>query len=115
MDIIPIKPVRFVGSSLEDLKSFPKEARRQAGFELDAVQRGRDPSDWKPMKSVGPGVREIRLHAEGEHRVIYIAKFEEAVYVLHAFRKKTQKTPARDLDLAQRRLQIVIQERSSHR
>lgn len=106
-----VKPIRFVGPSLEDLKAFPKEARRQAGFELDAVQRGRDPSDWKPIKTVGPGVREIRLHTEGEHRVIYVAKFEEAVYVLHAFRKKTQKTPARDLELAQRRLQIVNQER----
>ena len=115
MDIIPIKPVRFVGSSLEDLRSFPKEARREAGFELDAVQRGRDPSDWKPMKTVGPGVREIRLHAEGEHRVVYIAKFEDAIYVLHAFRKKTQKTRARDLELAQRRLQLVKQERSTHR
>jgi len=110
-----MKPVRFVGSSLEDLKSFPKEARRQAGFELDAVQRGHDPSDWKPMKTIGPGVREIRLHTEGEHRVIYVAKFADAVYVLHAFRKKSQKTRPRDLDLAQRRLQMLNRERSPYR
>jgi len=74
-----MKPVRFIGSSLEDVKGFPKEARRQAGFELDAVQRGREPSDWKPMKTVGPGVREIRIHMSGEHRVVYVASFADAI------------------------------------
>lgn len=98
-----MKPLRFVGSSLDALRDFPEEARRAAGFELDAVQRGLMPSDFKPLLSVGPGVYEIRIHVLGEWRVMYVAKFADAVYVLHAFQKKTQKTAQSDLDLAQRR------------
>ena len=98
-----MKPLRFVGSSLDDLRSFPAEARRQAGFELYAIQRGFDPSDWKPMKTVGSGVREIRIRVLGEWRVLYVAKFADAVYVLHAFQKKTQKTRRNDLETARRR------------
>ena len=85
-----MKRLVFVGSSLEDLKEFPAEARRTAGFELGSVQRGLDPSDWKPMKEVGAGVREIRISVLGEWRVLYVAKFAEAIYVLHAFQKKTR-------------------------
>lgn len=98
-----MKPLRFVGSSLDDLRSFPAEARRQAGFELYAIQRGFEPSDWKPMKTVGSGVREIRIRVLGEWRVLYVAKFADAVYVLHAFQKKTQKTRRNDLEIARRR------------
>ncbi|MCB0077099.1 MAG: type II toxin-antitoxin system RelE/ParE family toxin [Anaerolineales bacterium] len=98
-----MKPLRFVGSSLDDLRTFPAEARRQAGFELYAIQRGLDPSDWKPMKAVGSGVREIRIRVLGEWRVLYVAKFADAVYVLHAFQKKTQKTRRNDLEIARRR------------
>lgn len=98
-----MKPLRFVGSSLDDLRSFPAEARRQAGFELYAIQRSLDPSDWKPMKTVGSGVREIRIRVLGEWRVLYVAKFADAVYVLHAFQKKTQKTRRSDLEIARRR------------
>lgn len=98
-----MKPLRFVGSSLDDLRSFPAEARRQAGFELYAIQRGLDPSDWKPIKTVGSGVREIRIRVLGEWRVLYVAKFADAVYVLHAFQKKTQKTRRSDLEIARRR------------
>ena len=98
-----MKPLRFVGSSLDDLRSFPAEARRQAGFELYAIQRGLDPSDWKPMKTVGSGVREIRIRVLGEWCVLYVAKFADAVYVLHAFQKKTQKTRRNDLEIARRR------------
>lgn len=98
-----MKPLRFVGSSLDALRDFPEEARRAAGFELDAVQRGLMPSDFKPLLSVGPGVYEIRIHVLGEWRVMYVAKFADTVYVLHAFQKKTQKTAQSDLDLAQRR------------
>jgi phage-related protein len=98
-----VKKLLFVGSSLDDLKNFPAEARRETGFELDAVQRGLMPSDFKPMLAVGPGAYEIRLHVLGEWRVIYVAKFERAVYVLHAFQKKTQKTRKEDIDLAARR------------
>jgi phage-related protein len=98
-----MKPLRFVGSSLDDLRSFPAEARRQAGFELYAIQRGFEPTDWKPMKTVGSGVREIRIRVLGEWRVLYVAKFADAVYVLHAFQKKTQKTRHNDIEIARRR------------
>jgi phage-related protein len=98
-----MKPLRFIGSSLDDLRSFPAEARRQAGFELYAIQRDSEPSDWKPMKTVGPGVREIRIRILGEWRILYVAKFADAVYVLHAFQKKTRKTSRKDLELARRR------------
>ena len=66
-----------------------------------------DPSDWKPMNNVGRGVREIRIHHEGQYRVIYVAKFDDAVYVLHAFRKKTQKTRKQDIEIARRRLKEI--------
>ena len=98
-----MKPLRLVGSSLNDLRDFPAEARRQTGFELHAIQRGLDPSDWKPIPDVGPGAREIRIHVLGEWRVLYVAKFGDAVYVLHAFRKKTQKTLREDVELARQR------------
>lgn len=102
-----MKPIVFVGSSLEDIRNFPAEARRAAGFELTFVQRGLDPSDWKPIKSVGSGVKEIRIHVLGEWRVIYVAKFADAVYVLHGFQKKTQKTRKEDIELARRRYREV--------
>jgi phage-related protein len=85
------------------LKNFPVEVRRDVGFELDAVQRSRVPSDFKPMLAIGSGVYEIRLHILGEWRVIYVAKREDAVYVLHAFQKKTKKTRREDIELALRR------------
>jgi phage-related protein len=102
-----MKALRFVGSSLDDLRDFPAEARRQAGFELYAVQRGSDPSDWKPMAEIGSGAREIRIHVLGEWRVLYVAKFGNAVYVLHAFQKKTQKTRREDVELARRRYRQI--------
>lgn len=102
-----MKPLRFVGSSLDDLRDFPAEARRQVGFELYAVQRGLEPSDWRPMPEVGPGVREIRVHVLGEWRVLYVARIAEAIYVLHAFRKKTQKTRCEDVELAQQRYRQI--------
>jgi phage-related protein len=100
-----IKPVTFHGDSLDQLRNFPEEARRQAGHELYQVQQGGDPSDWKPMPTIGAGVREIRIRdVAGAFRVIYIATFADAVHVPHAFQKKTQKTAQRDLDLAAARL-----------
>ena len=102
-----MKALRFVGSSVDDLKNFPAEARREAGFELDAVQRGLMPSDFKPMLAVGAGAYEIRVRVLGEWRIIYVAKFERAVYVLHAFQKKTQKTRKEDIELAARRYRLV--------
>jgi phage-related protein len=102
-----MKPLEFVGSSLDDLKTFPAEARRVAGFELSFVQRGVEPSDWKTMKEVGAGVREIRVHVLGEWRVLYVAKFSTSVYVLHAFQKKTQKTRKEDIELARARYRQI--------
>lgn len=102
-----MKRLEFVGSSLNDLKEFPAEARRAAGFELSFVQQGLEPSDWKPMSAVGAGVREIRIHVLGEWRIIYVAKFAEAIYVLHVFQKKTQKTRRDDIDLAQSRYRLI--------
>ena len=100
-----MKPVAFQGTSLDDLRAFPAEARREAGHQLNRVQRGLDPNDWKPMPGIGVGVREIRVRDEaGAFRVIYTANRPEAVYVLHAFQKKTPQTTKRDLDLAKARL-----------
>ncbi len=99
-----MRPVVFLGDSLDHLRAFPDRARRDAGFQLDRVQRGLDPDDWKPMTAAGPGVREIRVRdASGAFRVVYVATFAEAVYVLHVFAKKTQRTTPRDLALAQSR------------
>ena len=102
-----MKELLFIGAALDDLKNFPAEARRDAGFELFAVQRGLLPTDFKPMLSVGPGAYEIRTKVLGEWRVIYVAKFERAVYVLHAFQKKSQKTRKEDIDLAARRYKQI--------
>ena len=102
-----MKLLEFVGSSLDDLREFPAEARRAAGFELGFVQRGLDPSDWKPMNDVGAGVREIRIHVLGEWRVLYVAKFAAAVYVLHAFQRRTQKTRREDIELARKRYRQI--------
>ena len=100
-----MKSIAFQGTSLDDLRAFPAEARREAGYQLDRVQRGLDPDDWRPMPSVGPGVREVIVFFYyWAFRVIYTATCPEAVYVLHAFQKKTQATATRDLDLATARL-----------
>jgi phage-related protein len=100
-----VKPVDFLGDSLRRIRAFPEGARRQAGYQLERVQRGLDPDDWKPMKTIGEGVREIRVRdASGAFRVVYVATFADAVYVLHAFAKKARRTPKRDLELAASRL-----------
>ena len=99
--------MRFVGPSLDNLRNFPDQARRAAGFELRAIQNGLDPADWKPMPSIGQGVKEIRIHVSGEWRVIYVAKMRDAVYVLHAFQKKTQKTSKKDIELTRIRYKQI--------
>jgi len=104
-----VKSVDFLGDSLDALRRFPQGARHQAGFQLDRVQHGLDPDDWKPMKSIGAGVKEIRVRdAAGAFRVIYVAKFEEAVYVLHCFQKKAGKTEKSAIDLARARLRELM-------
>lgn len=98
------KPLAWVGSSLEDLRAFPPDARRLTGYQLRRLQGGLMPSDWKAMKNVGPGVCEIRIHTGLEHRVFYVARYEEAIFILHAFEKRTRQTRQADIDLAKRRL-----------
>jgi len=99
-----MKPVRFMGSAKDDLSAFPKPARTRTGHELFMVQVGRDPDDWKPMTSVRPGACEIRVRdPAGAFRVVYVASFEDAIYVLHAFQKKSRKTSRTDLALAKQR------------
>ncbi len=102
-----MKRLDFIGSSLDDLRNFPEEARKAAGFELYSIQRGLEPTDWRPMPSVGRGVREVRIHVLGEWRIIYVARFEDAVYVLHAFQKKRQKTSQGDIELARKRFRQI--------
>lgn len=102
-----MKPVHWLGDSRKAVSRFPDEARRLAGWQLYFVQLGRDPGDWKPMPTIGAGVREIRIHAEGEYRVIYLASPGAAVYVLHAFGKKAQRTPKADIELARQRLKLL--------
>ena len=103
------KQIRWVGSAYDDLLAFPKDARREAGFQLGKVQAGLEPDDWKPFDEVGAGTREIRIReASGAYRVMYAAKFDEAIYVLHCFRKKTQATSKQDWALTAARHRAVV-------
>jgi phage-related protein len=103
------KEIRWVGSSYADLLAFPAAPRREAGFELGKVQAGLDPTDWKPFEVIGPGTKELRIRdATGIYRVMYIAKFEEAIYVLHCFQKKTSSTTKQDKDIAEARYRAVL-------
>jgi phage-related protein len=102
-----MKPVLFIGSSRDDLREFPAEVRKALGDELLRVQSGLAPVDFKPMKDVGKGAYEIRVHLDGAWRVIYVARFADAIYVLHAFEKKTRKTSQNDLELARRRYKLI--------
>jgi phage-related protein len=103
-----MKEARFVGTAREDLAAFPEGARRRAGYELFMVQAGREPADCKPLSVVGPGAYEIRVREDaGAFRVVYVAKFAHAGYVLHAFQKKTRKTSRADIELAARRYMLI--------
>ena len=105
------KPLFWLGSSLDEVRAFPLQARRSAGFQLRRVQQGLEPSDWKWMPAVGPGVQEIRVHTTTEHRVFYVARFAEGVYVLHAFEKRSRKTPKRNVELARSRYRGLLEKR----
>ncbi|MDR1936417.1 MAG: type II toxin-antitoxin system RelE/ParE family toxin [Candidatus Accumulibacter sp.] len=110
-----MKPIRFVDSSQKDLRAMPADVRHALGLELLNVQFGGEPKDFKPMRTVGAGAYELRYRdSSGTFRVIYVAKFADAVYVLHAFQKKTQKTEKADIDLAAQRLRQVIQRGIDH-
>jgi phage-related protein len=107
-----LKPLRFLGDSLKRLREFPEDTKQDAGYQLDKVQRGGQPDDFKPMPSIGKGVEEIRLRDEsGAYRVIYTARLEAAVYVLHAFQKKTRATTKRDIDIAVKRFEHLMRDR----
>lgn len=111
LNLVDPKPLEFRGSSLDDLRAFPLAAKREAGHQLDQVQNGQEPDDWKPMNTVGQGVKEIRIRdAAGAFRVIYVAKFADAIYVLHCFQKKTAKTSKADLDLTSKRYRDLLKE-----
>lgn len=106
-----MKPIEFRGTALDDLRGFPHTVMREAGYQLDKVQNGLQPNDAKAMPSIGAGVVEIRLWDEaGTFRVVYVAKLEDAVYVLHCFQKKTQQTAKQDIELARKRLRALIKE-----
>ena len=96
-----------MGSSQDEIRNFPAEARRDAGFQRQFVQAGQGPSDWKPLKVVDSGAMEIRIHREGEWRIVYVAKFERAIYVLHAFERKTQRARQSDIELAKARYKVA--------
>lgn len=105
---MPVKPIEFLGDSLRNLREFPDEVKRDAGYQLDRVQHGLQPDDFKPMPTIGKGVEEIRVRDDtGAYRVIYTARLADAVYVLHAFQKKTQATSKRDIDLAKQRFALL--------
>lgn len=102
------KEIRWMGSAYNDLLAFPAEPRRQAGFQLGKVQAGLEPDDWKPFDNVGIGTREIRIReSNGAYRAMYLAKFEEAVYVLHCFQKKSQATNKQDKNIAEARYRVI--------
>ena len=106
-----MKELRFRGNSLDDLRKFPALVVREAGYQMDKVQNGKEPTDWKPMETVGAGVKEIRIQDEsGAFRVIYLAKMTDAVYVLHCFQKKTQKASEKDIKLARKRFKDLMKE-----
>ncbi len=108
------KAILWLGSSREDIRAFPEDARRLAGFQRRRVQQGLEPNDGKPVPTIGPGVWEIRIRTALQHRVVYIVEFVEAVYVLHAFGKRSRRTPKRDLDLARARLRQLLVRRQHH-
>ncbi len=102
------KPVEFLGDSLDRLREFPEGPMDDAGYQLELVQHGRQPQDWKPMPSIGKGVEEIRVKdASGQYRIVYYARLDDAVYVLHAFRKTSQRTAKADIELARKRYKSI--------
>jgi phage-related protein len=114
-EIIAPKPVVWLGAGLAAVRGFAPEAKWHAGQQLRRVQDGELPIDWKPMPTIGPGVNELRVRVGGAYRVVYVAKFAEAVYVLHAFEKKSRKTARLDVELARQRYRNLMRERNEWR
>lgn len=108
-----MKDIDFLGDSLDNIRAFSDEAKDDVGYQLDKVQRGQNPDNWKPLKTVGAGVKEIRTKvSDGIYRTVYIVNFEESVYVLHAFQKKTEKIAKSDITLAKKRFKDLMSKRS---
>lgn len=108
-----MKPITWLGNTHQTVKDYSQTVKREIGYNLDKVQRGLKPFDWKPMSAVGPGVNEIRIHEENEYRVLYVTKFQESIYVLHCFVKKTEQTLKKEIDLArQRYTDLLIKRRN---
>jgi len=105
------KPVQWLGDSRDRLRRLPKTARSEIGYQLSLIQAGPSACDWKALPTVGSGVIEIRVHAEGEYRVFYVAKFEDAIHVLHVFAKKTRKTSSLDVELGKKRYRELLERR----
>jgi phage-related protein len=102
------KPIQWIGTSKDDLKNFPEDVKYKIGGQLRLVQQGKQPIDFKPMPSIGKGAEEIRIWTGDTYRVFYVARFPEAVYILHAFGKKTQKTSKKDIELGKKRYQQMM-------
>jgi len=103
-----MKPIQWLGNTHKIVRGYLPSVRQEIGYNLDKVQRGFEPFDWKPITSVGPGVKEIRIHADNEYRILYVAKFTEAIYILHSFVKKTQQTSQKDIDLGKERYLEIL-------
>ena len=108
-----MKPLFWIGRSRQEVRAFATDARHAAGYQLERVQSGKEPVDWRPMTEIGAGVCEIRIHGAVEHRILYVATFPEAVYVLHAFEKKAPRTPRLNLAVARARWRVLIGLRES--
>jgi phage-related protein len=103
-----MKDLVWLGTTLDDIRNYPFDVKQDIGYNLDKVQRGLEPSDWKPVATIGAGVKEIRIHCRNEYRVLYVAKFDEAIYILNSFVKKTQQTPVKEIALAKKRYAELI-------
>lgn len=103
-----MKEIRWLGSTNRIVREYPVNVRREIGYNLDRIQRGLEPFDWKPLVGVGNGVKEIRIHEENEYRVLFVTKFQEAIYVLHSFVKKTEQTAKKDIDIAKKRYAEIL-------
>jgi phage-related protein len=110
---MPDKPIYWIGSSKDDICNFSEEARKKAGFQLRAIQKGEEPSDFKSMPTIGKGTKEIRIWTGDAYRIFYVARFAEAIYVLHAFQKKTQQTSRQDIELGKQRYQQMMKFREN--
>ena len=107
-----MKNIVWLGNTLKEIRSYPDSVKKEIGYNIEKLQYGGDPVDWKPMVSIGAGVNEIRIHSVNEYRIIYVAKFKDAIYILHSFIKKTQKTEQRDIDKAKDRYKEILKLRS---